>query len=181
MIELQNHNELWSNHNFPSPVNASEDILLILRKDVSVVISKIQKYFIIFIIAFVVRTAVSNAFDNSLWIYFFDTFLYGSFAVILTMGAYFLHNYYLSYIAITTQRLIFLEQKSLVFCHIDTLSYMQIEEIKVELNRAREVLNLKGKLILKIKGDPDKEEIILDNIPNPEQIKELIEELKSKV
>lgn len=177
-MEIQNnqtHNQLWSYHNFPNPSYATEDILVIVREDLSKVINHLNGSFYILVGVLLLRNITVNGFTNPTLVYFTDAITYGFLCYLMLRIAYFFHNYFLSFYAITSCRIIKHTQENLVSSELSQIWFQDIKKIEVSYVTDPQKIANHTTAILIYTGD--KEIIRLENIPKPEEITLLIQQI----
>lgn len=168
---------LWKSQNFPDRANLQEQIQVLVRQDLDVLIAYLYKYFLIILVFLVLRFALFNISSNSVWVHFYDTVFYGLATILLTKFAYKFHNYYLSFYAITNLRIISIVQSNLVFCEIVCIPLESIDKIKVERKKARDLIGNRGSIELEIVDLPITK-YTMSKISDPELIYNKILELR---
>jgi hypothetical protein len=174
---MQELTEIWNSVNFPNKINDSEQILFIIRKHTSVITDKLQKSFGIVLLIIVVRLFFSNFFSNPAWAFFFDTLLYGSSCIFLCVFAYFFHNYYLSFLAVTNYRIISTNQINLFFADVQEVFLANVQSVDLKIEKARNVVVGRNSLVLTTLIGEHKGSLTIFDISDALEIRQKIQNL----
>jgi hypothetical protein len=172
------HENIWAHKKFPNPLDPNEKILLILRKDNTVLKRELSVGFFLIIILFCIKLILQNSLswqDNSAWFYFVNMSYYTLICLLMLQFAFFCHNYFLSFWAFTPLRIIGYTQNNLFQADVNSIWYKNIEKVELKFEKATHTLNDYGDIVLKMKGEGEqKDKIVLSNLPSPKYIFELI-------
>jgi hypothetical protein len=173
-----NHENIWGHKKFPNQIDPNEQIVLILRKDSSLLKNKLTKGFIIIILAIFVKFYLQNYLnfaDNTAWFYFINTVYYSFICLQMLIFSFFCHNYFLSFWAITPLRIIEFKQNNFFQADINSIWYKNIEKIEIKGQKVANTLNNFGDIVLKMKGEGEQQNtLVLSDLPTPKYILELI-------
>jgi len=171
--------EIWGNKNLPNKTTEDEDIILVVREDLALLILKAIGLYLVFFILLFFRLVVSAA-NDYVWVSLYDTAMY-TVATVLTIAFLMVfHNYYLSLQVVTSERIIDIDQPSLFRRETSSTVYDKIEDVTY---KKRNFLNLflnYGDVILQTAGRTGQEDsdgingFVFNNVPNPEEIAQLI-------
>jgi ABC-type multidrug transport system fused ATPase/permease subunit len=175
LINTTSHEHIWQYKNFPNPVDFNEHILVILRKDRSVLQRKITAGFFVIIVLFFLKLFLqnyNNLDDNTTFI---NMMFYFIICGILLKFSFFCHNYFMSFWAITSNRIIEHNQDNFFRADIRSIWYKNINKTKLINESASNTINNVADLVLEIKGEGEQiDKITLNSIPNPHQIEATI-------
>jgi hypothetical protein len=173
-INTTSHEHIWQYKNFPNPVDVNEHILVILRKDKSVLQRKITTGFFAILFLFFLKLFLqnySNLDDNTAWFYFVNMTFYFIVCGILLKFAFFCHNYFISFWAITNNRIIEHAQDNFFRADISSIWFKSINKTELINESASNTINNVADLVLEMKGEGEQiGKITLKSIPNPHQI-----------
>ena len=166
----QNHNQLWSYHNFPNQSQEDEDILLIVREDISKVTDRLAIGFYTLVGVLLLRSVSVNGFGNLTMVYLADTIMYGFLCYLMLKIAYCFHNYFLSFYAITKYRIIGYEQQNLVSGELFQIWFKDIQKIEIpQPEDSQKVSTHTQDIIIYLKKE-NSSVVILKNIPKTNEI-----------
>jgi hypothetical protein len=169
-----NHEHIWQYNNFPNQTNENEKIFLIVRQDESILKRKITKYFFLILLLFILKTVIQNFYNldqNAVWFFFINTVFYFLICVLMVKFAFFCHKYFLSFWAITNERIINHCQNNFFQADISSIWYKNIQQLTLINESASNTLNNVADIVIELKGEGEQEnKIILNNIPSPHQV-----------
>jgi hypothetical protein len=173
------HQNIWGHNKFPNPVDQTETIVLFLRQDVSLLGRKLTIGFMLVLVGFFVKLQLQNASnmsDNSAWFYFVNMSYYAFVCLLMLKFAFFCHNYYLSFWAITPLRIICFRQNNFFQADVNSIWYKNVEKKELKSTKAANTLNNFGDIVLSMRGEGEqKPKITIANIPNPKLVLETID------
>jgi hypothetical protein len=160
--------KIWLLPDFPDKSNLNEEIKIFLRQDINLILDKVKKYFTIIVVLALFRFLLVNLTSEPAWFYFLDVSIFGFSSILLVVLAYFFHNYYLTLIVFTNQRIIFYKQETLVSAKIEIIMNRDLVDIVFEREKARDVIIGRGSLIMQ---KADETSIKLEHLYNPEDLR----------
>ena len=171
---------IWTNKFFPNPLDEREDILLVLREDIVMLVFQAISFVIFFLFATLARSILSRFLGNYSSVL---DIIYHTFNILLIAGFLMrFHDYYLSVQIITTERIIDVTQNGLFGREVNELSYDKIEDathrqngiLATMFNYGDVVIQTAASASLKTSG------FVFKNIPNPAQTHKIIMEARQK-
>lgn len=172
-------NLIWNKPSLPNKVDQNEDLILIVREDIILLVFKLLLsglVFFIFLFARIFVLGLAPQFVISL----FDALMFGIFAIIILQEAIFIHNYILSFQIISNKRVIDIDQKGLFNREENTLPFSNIEDINFKFNGFWGTVFNFGNVIIQSAGSgsgsnmPNAEDIVngftFNNIPDPKGV-----------
>jgi uncharacterized membrane protein YdbT with pleckstrin-like domain len=179
----QNYDDLvWSKNSFPKKIEEDEDIILIIREDIVLIIYKGLSLYLGFFGLLVVRVFLSN-FD-SVWIFLYNSLMYGTATFLLVIFTVMFHNYYLSLQIITNKRIIDIDQKGLFRREVNSISLESIQNITHNKNSFLKTIFNYGDVVVETSGEQTKESvvgtsgIVFNNVPNPSEVANTLDKIK---
>lgn len=176
------HENIWSYKKFPNPIDPTENILLILRKNYTVLNGELTIGLGLILLGFFSKLMLQNylfAFDNSSWFYFINMSYYIFICLLMLRFAFFCHNYFLSFWAFTPLRIIEYNQNNFFQADVNSIWYKNIEKLELKTEKASNTISNFGNIDLKMQGEGEQKRIItLANIPSPKSILQLLETLR---
>jgi hypothetical protein len=132
-IQLVAHNFdklIWDNKNLPNKTTEDEDIILVVREDLALLILKAIGLYLVFFAMLFFRLIV-NSLNDYVWVSLYDTAMYTLAAVLTVIFLMVFHNYYLSLQVITSERIIDIDQTSLFRRETSSTVYDRIEDVTI--------------------------------------------------
>jgi hypothetical protein len=170
---------IWENKNLPNKTTENEDIILVVREDLALLILKAIGLYLVFFAMLFFRLIV-NSLNDYVWVSLYDTAMYTLAAVLTVVFLMIFHNYYLSLQIITSARVIDIDQVSLFRRENSSTTYEKIEDITYKKRNFFNLLLNYGDVILQTSGRSGGEDpegvngFVFNNVPNPEEIAQLI-------
>ena len=121
-------NLIWDTKSFPAKLTTDEDIVLVIREDIIVMVYRALRYILIFTALLIVRILFGSVADTAI-VAFYDLLFYSILALILVLFAYQFHNYYLSLQIVTNKRLIDVDQRGIFSREVNELPIEKIEDV----------------------------------------------------
>jgi uncharacterized membrane protein YdbT with pleckstrin-like domain len=181
----KNYDEwIWDNPNFPNRLSSDEDLLLLIRKDIAILIFRAIGLYLIFFAFLVGRLFVSGLSD---WlIYGYEASMWTIAVLLILNFTLYFHNYFLSLQIITTHRIIDIDQRGLFNREINSTPIENIEDVTYKKNTLIKTLLNFGNVILQTAGESVKEAkgqvsgIVFNNVPNPSAVTHLISKVQNQ-
>lgn len=176
---------IWENPNFPNKASDDEDILLVIREDLVLMIFRFVRLYSIFFFLLVLRV-LAVGFGDYFSISFYDTVMYGVGAVLTLVFLLMFHNYYLSLQIITTDRIIDIDQTSLFNREVNSTPIQNIQDVTYIKKGLLNLLFNFGNVIVETSGRAGgeiKDEgngFVFNNVPSPSEIAQIIDTLVQK-
>lgn len=172
--------DIWDTNGLPKPIQENEDIVFVVRQDVSFLVFKILQL-IIFVIGLLIVRIVLLGYLDTFWIAFYDMMFFGLNALVILYFTLVFHNYYLSIQIVTNLRVIDIEQNGLFTRKANQLAVKNIENITYRQDGIlASVLNY-GDVMIETAGkqDPINQSggFVFDQVPHPSQIAEKLKGL----
>lgn len=181
-----NHDNLiWGNRNFPNRTTEDEDIILLIREDIIILIFRAVGLYLVFFILLLLRVFASG-YANRSFITLYDTVLFGVGTMLTVAFLIVFHNYYLSLQIITSERVIDIDQLNLFRREVSSTTIAKIEDVT---HRKTGILNLifnYGDVIVETAGRTGNEAgeqiggFVFNNVPNPSEIAHLIDVIQQR-
>lgn len=175
---------IWSKNSFPTKINEDEDIILLVREDIVLIIYKGLSLYLIFFALLIVRVFLSNL--DFIWISLYNCFLYGVSSILIVIFAIMFHNYYLSLQIITNERLIDIDQKGIFRREVNSTMLDGIQNVTHRKNSFLKTIFNYGDVIVETSGEQAKESvtetsgIVFNNVPNPSSVASLLDSIKEQ-
>jgi hypothetical protein len=171
---------IWKNKHFPDPVESKEDIILVLRQDLVIIVFQILPYLLIFLVFTLLRAVIYRFIAGfNLVPQILDIFYY-SFNIVLLLNFFMkFHNYLLSVQIITNRRIIDVTQKGLFSRETNELGFDNIEDGTVkQMGLIPTIFNF-GDVIIQTAAGSNKDisGFIFKNIPDPVVAHKIIMEI----
>jgi hypothetical protein len=180
--------EIWGQGHFPNPITPDENILFIIREDVSIISFKALFYLAILCSLLLIRALILSFVNSRLPLALFDTAFFGIIAFMVTTFTLIFHRYYLSMGIITDKRVIDIDQTSLFkrevndmdISNVQDVNYKQVGfwgtifdfgDVVIQTAGGAAVSNSPSTTVEKPTG------FVFDNVPNPKQIGHLISKI----
>jgi uncharacterized membrane protein YdbT with pleckstrin-like domain len=172
--------DIWDVNGLPKPIQDNEDIVFVVRQDISFLIFKILQL-VIFVIALLIARIILLGYLNSFWIAGYDMIFFGLNAAMILYFTLVFHNYYLSIQIVTNLRVIDIEQNGLFSRKANQLAVNNIENVTYrQEGLLASVLNF-GDVIIETAGkqDPISQAggFVFDQVPRPSEITEKLKGL----
>jgi len=170
---------IWDNKNLPNKTTEDEDIILVVREDLALLILKAIGLYLVFFVTLFFRLVV-NSLNDYVWVSLYDTAMYTLAAVLTVIFLMIFHNYYLSLQVITSERIIDIDQTSLFRRETSSTVYEKIEDVTYKKRTFLNLLLNYGDVILQTAGKGGSEDpegvngFVFNDVPNPEEIALLV-------
>jgi hypothetical protein len=183
---FDNDDSIWSSPAFPQKTNPDEDIILLVRQDIAVLIIRLLAtlfvFFFLLVIKFIATLVIKN--DGEIILKFIDFFVgLGSFILLLAFLRYF-HNFYLSLQLVTTDRIIDIDQKGIFRREVNELAINNIEDVTYKQNGLLPTLLGYGEVVIKTSSfeigsttDNTVNGFVFENCPEPSKVAGIISDL----
>lgn len=119
---------IWQKKGLPDKIVSNEDIVLVARQDLILMIARGLGLYLVFFLILLVRVILLGFLD-AFWLAVYDTFLFGTNVVLLTYFALVYHNYFLSIQLVTSERIIDIDQKGIFSREVNALPLGNIEDV----------------------------------------------------
>jgi uncharacterized membrane protein YdbT with pleckstrin-like domain len=179
----QNYDDLvWNKNSFPKKIEEDEDIILIIREDIVLIIYKGLSLYLGFFALLIIRVFLSN-FD-SVWIFLYNSLMYGIATFLLVIFTIMFHNYYLSLQIITNKRIIDIDQKGLFRREVNSISLESIQNTTHNKNSFLKTIFNYGDVVVETSGEQTKESatgtsgVVFNNVPNPSEVANILDKIK---
>jgi hypothetical protein len=172
--------QIWNNPNYPNKTTQDEDIILLVREDISILIFKAIGLYAIFFVFLILRLFVGYVEDTTM-IYFFDFVMYLSASILTAVFIVVFHNYYLSLQIITNERIIDIDQRGLFSREVNSAVLENIEDVTHRKTTVLQLFFNFGDVIVETAGRSGNEAgggvngFVFNNVPNPSGVAHLIE------
>jgi hypothetical protein len=185
-IRNPDHNQMWLHQNFPNRKHDNEQISFVVRQDVSKITESVIGVFALFIVIMLGKSFLLNGFGSVTNVYLAEGIFYAFMCFCMLSLAYQFHNYFLSFWAFTTDRIIHHTQNNLVNADLSQIWYKDIDKIEAKLIDPTTILINQADLVITLKVPKDSEkpaqQIVLAKISEPikmvAQIQTLINQSK---
>ena len=173
---------IWENPTFPNKASDDEDILLVIREDLSIILFRFLRLYSVFFFLLLFR-ALAVGFSDFITISIYDSMMYGMGAILTLMFLITFHNYYLSMQIITTDRIIDIDQTALFKREVNSTSIQNIQDVTYTRKGVLNLLFNFGDVIIETSGRPKgevKDEgngFVFNNIPSPAEIAQMMDTL----
>jgi uncharacterized membrane protein YdbT with pleckstrin-like domain len=163
---------IWKRASLPNKINDTEDILVVCREDLIILVGKALVLFLVFFVLMAFRVILMGVLD-SFFLSLFDGFMFGVNVVLLTYFTLIFHNYYLSIQIITSERLIDIDQRGLFAREVNTLPINNIQDVTYKQNGLAGTVFNYGNVIVQTAGEQGINSnsqisgFVFDNIPDP--------------
>jgi hypothetical protein len=179
--------DIWGNGAFPNKLGKDEDIIIVVRKDISLIILKSLALFSVFVMLFIFGNILNSTVADPLFISGFNTLLYSVNLFLILMFTIFFHNYYLSIQIVTTERIIDVDQTGLFVREIDELHLGNIQNISYKQTSILAFIFGFGDIIVETASGADTvartdnmNGFVFDKVPKPKEIVAVINDLYVK-
>ena len=175
---------IWNNKNFPDKIDKDEDILLLCREDLIVLIYRGITLYLFFVLLLLTRLLLVG-----LNIFLLNLYDFGMWSMAMLMVVYFvisLHNYYLSLQIITTHRVIDIDQIGLFKREANTVPIKNIQDVSSKQSTFWQTVFNYGDIFVQSSGQPTTEGkggsssngVFFNNVPNPKEIVSLLNKVQ---
>ncbi len=172
---------IWENPNFPNKIRPDEDLIFLVREDISMLIFRAVSIYLVFFILLILRAFLAGL--DSLFIQFYDAITWALATLLVVFFTVIFHNYYLSLQIITSERVIDIDQTGLFKKEVNSVPIQNIQDITFKKDTfLKTILNF-GDIILQTSGNTPREAknnvngVVFNNVPNPKEITTLITEI----
>ena len=148
-VNIGNQDDLvWAKSCFPNKIDPDEDLILLVRQDISVLILYCLKFFVIFLVLLVIQIILMGA-NQPLFLAIFDTVFFSVNCLMIIIFAVFFHDYYLSLQIVTSRRIIDIDQKGLFNRQIDQMPIAKLFQERFSKFGSFSTIELKIKIKIK--------------------------------
>lgn len=126
-------NLIWNMKAFPAKLTTDEDIVLVIREDIIVMVFRALRYIILFAFLIVAKIIFGGVTDLLL-VELINVAFFSICALLLILFAYQYHNYILSFQVVTNVRLIDVDQKGVFRREVNELAIEKIEDVTHKQN-----------------------------------------------
>jgi len=175
-MSQQADNVIWNKEAFPQKINEDEDILLVTREDIALLVFRTFGIALIFLAILAARTIFATLISQPLFIALLDVIVYGSSLLLVIAFALVFHNYYLSMQIVTSDRVIDIDQKGLFRREVNELSVDNIEDVTYKQNGFWSMILGYGNVIVKTAASASESPesningFVFENVPDPTEI-----------
>lgn len=185
-VALTNQDNLiWSKGCFPNKIAADEDLILVIRQDISILILYCLKFLFIFLILLVVQIVLMGQ-NQVLLLAIYDTIFFCVNCVMIVSFALFFHDFYLSLQIVTSKRIIDVDQKGLFNRQTEQMPISNIQDVAFKQSGLASILFNFGDVIVQSAGNTLENTgvnekldagFVFNNVPSPSEITALISNL----
>lgn len=186
---FENDQFIWNSEAFPQKSNPEEDIILIVRQDVAVLILRFISIAIIFLffllVKFLAQFVIPSNLDFILKMIDFCVSL-ASIGLLLYLIRY-VHNFYLSLQLVTTDRVIDIDQKGIFKREVNEMAISNIQDVTYKQNGLLPSLLGYGEVVIKTSSleiGSNANSIVggfvFENCPEPSKVAGIISDLFHK-
>jgi hypothetical protein len=183
---IENDKLIWDKPGFLKKVKSDEDIILLAREDISILIFKAIRSYMLFFVLLIGKTIIDSFTDSILLLSAYDGIMFAVGTVIVVAFALEFHNYYLSIEIVTDERIIDIEQKSLFTREVNSMPIEKIQDATFRKEGFFSVIFDYGNVIIRSSGESNIgnrdgiEGFVFENVPKPAEIAHLINEIYHK-
>lgn len=177
MSETYFDNQIWKNKNFPNQLSDKEDILMVLREDIIILIFQVISFVVFFLIITLGKAVLSRFFDALGPGKYILDIVYHTFNILLLAGFLMrFHDYYLSVQIVTTQRIIDIAQNGLFGREVNELQFDKIEDVTHKQNGLLATIFNFGDVVVQTAASASSKTsgFVFKNIPNPAKAHKII-------
>jgi len=177
MSETYFDNQIWNNKNFPNQLSEKEDILLVLREDIIMLVFQVISFIVFFLLATLGKAVLSRFFEALGPGKYILDIVYHTFNILLLAGFLMrFHDYYLSVQIITTQRIIDIAQNGLFGREVNELQFDKIEDVTHKQNGLMATIFNFGDVVVQTAASASSKTsgFVFKNIPNPAKAHKII-------
>jgi membrane protein YdbS with pleckstrin-like domain len=183
---FQDDDIIWQKKAFPNKLQENEDIVLIVREDIILMVFRAIGYVATAALLTVLKVSISSLSTDAAAASAFDSIYYIALMLIVTAFAYTFHNYYLSMQMVTSDRLVDIDQRGLFNRELNELAMDNVEDVTykqvgpvsalfnfgtVSVQTAAEVATKENKSQALTGG------FVFENVPSPAEIHAIITQL----
>jgi hypothetical protein len=183
---FDNDDSIWSSPAFPQKTNPDEDIILLVRQDIAVLIIRLIATLFVFFFFLLIKVLAQLVIpaEGDIILKSIDFLVgLGSFVLLLAFLRYF-HNFYLSLQLVTTDRIIDIDQKGIFKREVNELAIGNIEDVTYKQNGFLPTLLGYGEVIIKTSsieiGSTNENTVngfVFENCPEPSKVAGIISDL----
>jgi hypothetical protein len=183
---FDNDDSIWSSPAFPQKTNPDEDIILLVRQDIAVLIIRLIATLLVFFFFLLIKVLAQLVIpaEGDIILKSIDFLVgLGSFVLLLAFLRYF-HNFYLSLQLVTTDRIIDIDQKGIFKREVNELAIGNIEDVTYKQNGFLPTLLGYGEVIIKTSsieiGSTNENTVngfVFENCPEPSKVAGIISDL----
>lgn len=181
--------EIWESPAFPQQSNPNEDIIVIVRQDISIVIIRFIATMLVFLffllIKFIAQIIVPPQLDFVLKIVDF-LISFGGLGLLVSF-LWFFHNFFLSLQLVTNDRIIDIDQKGIFKREVNELAVSNIQDVNYKQNGLLPSMLGYGDVVIKTGsieiGSTNENTVngfVFENCPEPARIAGIISDLFHK-
>lgn len=185
-VALTNQDNLiWSKGCFPNKIATDEDLILVIRQDISILILHSLKFLFIFLILLIVQIVLIGQ-NQVLLLAIYDTIFFCVNCVMIVAFALFFHDFYLSLQIVTSKRIIDIDQKGLFNRQTEQMPISNIQDVAFKQSGLGSVLFNFGDVVVQSAGNTLENTgvnekldagFVFNNVPSPSEITALISNL----
>ncbi|GAB4147145.1 MAG: hypothetical protein OHK0017_08510 [Patescibacteria group bacterium] len=172
--------QIWKNAHFPDPIEDNEDILIVLRQDLIIILFQILPFLLAFLFVSLFRLVIYRFVETVAYVPYLIDLAYFTFNVVLLTGFFLrFHNYFLSVQIITNRRIIDVTQNGLFRRELNELGFENIEDSTVKQNGFIPTIFNFGDVIVQTAASASNNTsgFIFKNVPSPSSIHKTIMEI----
>ena len=187
MSKQQNKKEnldflVWEQKHLPDKISPDEDIILLSREDISLIVIKALVSSVMIFFGLLLRVIIVGQTNVSVVIAGYDVFLYTFINFVLASFLYNFHNYYLSMQIVTDRRIVDIDQEGLFTRQVNELSMDKIQDVTYKQDNVIATLFNFGNVLVKTASsgeaniDPlyKSNGFVFENVPNPQDVTKII-------
>jgi hypothetical protein len=180
---------IWDSQAFPQQSNPSEDIVLVVRQDIAVLIIRLIATLFVFSVFLLVRFLGGYILpaNMTLAINLLNFFISLGSLVLLLSFLRFFHNFYLSIQLVTNDRVIDIDQKGIFRREVNELAMSNVQEVTHRQNGIFQSLLGYGEVVIKTasteqgtNADSSVNGFVFENCPEPSRVAGIISDLYHK-
>jgi Bacterial PH domain len=185
-VALNNQDNLiWSKGCFPNKIATDEDLILVIRQDISILILHALKFLFIFLILLVLQIVLMGQ-NQPLLLAIYDTIFFCVNCVMIVAFALFFHDFYLSLQIVTSKRIIDVDQKGLFNRQTEQMPISNIQDVAFKQSGLASILFNFGDVVVQSDGNTLENTgvsekldagFVFNNVPSPSEITALISNL----
>jgi len=185
-ISLNNQDNLvWSKGCFPNKVAVDEDLVLVVRQDLSVLMLYCLKLFFIFFVLLIIQIILIGQ-NQILLLAIYDTVFFCVNCLMIVAFALFFHDFYLSLQIVTSKRIIDVDQKGLFNRQTEQMPISNIQDVAFKQSGLASILFNFGDVVVQSAGNTlenvgTSEKLdagfVFNSVPAPSEITALISDL----
>ena len=180
---------IWDSPAFPQQSNPNEDIILIVRQDIAVLVIRLIATLVVFSIFLLIKylAGIIIPAEMSFIINFINFFISLAGLILLLTFLRFFHNFYLSLQLVTNDRIIDIDQKGIFKREVNELAISNIQDVTYKQNGIVQSLLGFGEVIIKTSsvelGSTAENTVggfVFENCPEPARVAGIISDLYHK-